>query len=299
MMELPKLNKSTAKLNVFGPLKFNNKLESNNSMLLSSIQNDNLFFKKKLAEFEVRLDNISQDAPYDKDSENVLAKCFDRNSKFNRFRNAKLKNSKKNIKTNESYNDLATNRSELSLSARPNAANFSRKESLAALDNASPTRLNTGRSSLLTARTTESATKIDGILDNLKKHRRSAARKNAIVQSNIDVEESQNTLRPKTSAHFPQVSKNSNLNDQDSQLKALSEIRKSAKSVKKNRAKTAQEAKKDDEYCHMFYSRSWRIHPELGIIQKPDRTKYDNTQTTFYNTKKELPETFIFAPDWI
>lgn len=97
-MELPKLNKSTAKLNVFGPLKFNNKLESNNSMLLSSIQNDNLFFKKKLAEFEVRLDNISQDAPYDKhakDSENALAKCFDRNSKFNRFRNAKLKNSKK------------------------------------------------------------------------------------------------------------------------------------------------------------------------------------------------------------
>lgn len=59
-MELPKINKSVEKFNVFGPLKFNNRLPSNDSMLLSSLQKDNLFFKNKIAEFEVRLDNISQ-----------------------------------------------------------------------------------------------------------------------------------------------------------------------------------------------------------------------------------------------
>ena len=74
------------------------------------------------------------------------------------------------------------------------------------------------------------------------------------------------------------------------------------KSGKKSRAKTAREMaeKKEDEYQHMFYSRSWRIHPELGIIKGPDRDTYDNKQTHFYHTNtKRLPETFIFSPEWI
>ena len=52
-MELPKIN-------VFGPLKFNSRLPSNQNLLLNSLQTDNIFIKKKLAEFEVRLDNYTQ-----------------------------------------------------------------------------------------------------------------------------------------------------------------------------------------------------------------------------------------------
>ncbi len=54
-MELPKLKNN----NVFGPLKFNNRLPSNNALLLSSLQSDNIFIKNKLAEFEVRLDDVT------------------------------------------------------------------------------------------------------------------------------------------------------------------------------------------------------------------------------------------------
>ncbi len=55
-MELPKIKNTH---NVFGPLKFNTRLPSNNALLLSSLQTDNIFIKNKLAEFEVRLDDIS------------------------------------------------------------------------------------------------------------------------------------------------------------------------------------------------------------------------------------------------
>lgn len=74
------------------------------------------------------------------------------------------------------------------------------------------------------------------------------------------------------------------------------------KSSKKSRAKTARvptPKKEEEEYQHMFYSRSWRIHPELGIIKDKPRDTYDNTQTHFYHTRKELPETFIFSPEWV
>lgn len=107
-------------------------------------------------------------------------------------------------------------------------------------------------------------------------------------------------IRPKTSANLPQVS-----NKENTEFKIPSHDPEAKKSAKKNRAKTARtegELKKeedDDDYCHMFYSRSWRIHPELGIIKDKDRTVYDNTQTNFYHTTKQPPETFIFAPDWI
>ena len=52
-MELPKIN-------VFGPLKFNSRLPSNQNLLLNTLHTDNIFIKKKLAEFEVRLDNYTQ-----------------------------------------------------------------------------------------------------------------------------------------------------------------------------------------------------------------------------------------------
>ena len=53
-IELPKITKSA---NAFGPLKLN-RLASANMQVLTNLQNDNVFFKKKLAEFENRLDNI-------------------------------------------------------------------------------------------------------------------------------------------------------------------------------------------------------------------------------------------------
>lgn len=55
-LELPKISKNG---NAFGPLKFNNRLDSANVKILTHLQNDNVFFRKKLAEFENRLDNIS------------------------------------------------------------------------------------------------------------------------------------------------------------------------------------------------------------------------------------------------
>lgn len=271
-MELPKINKSTEKFNVFGPLKFNNRLPSNDTMLLSHLQKDNLFFKNKLAEFEVRLDNISQKNELKSDS---LSFLNNKNSKFNRFNNARLKEKKQEV---EEVPALSTSRA---LQNVPVSA-----------------RINTARSSILTSRTTDSVSKIDDILENIKKHRRSAVRKSAYDSSKLPRDE-KSSLRPKTSANLPQVS---NSVDQSEFRIPSHEVsrKKTGKSAKKNRAKTAkEETKKDEDYCHMFYSRSWRIHPELGIIKDKDRTTYDNTQTNFYNTNRQLPETFIFAPDWV
>ena len=122
-------------------------------------------------------------------------------------------------------------------------------------------------------------------------------------------EDKTKTLRPKTSAHLPLVSvntTNANVEKANVELKlqsAATNDDEPAKKVnkKKDRAKTAKETlKDDDEYSHMFYSRSWRIHPELGIIKSPDpKSTFDSTQVYFYHTKKEKPETFIFHPDWI
>ena len=120
-------------------------------------------------------------------------------------------------------------------------------------------------------------------------------------------EDKKKTLRPKTSAQLPLVSVNSNANVENANVEGkLQSINSNedepSKKVnkKKDRAKTAKETlKEDDDYCHMFYSRSWRIHPELGIIRSPEKTKFDSSQVYFYNTKKEKPETFIFHPDWI
>lgn len=58
-MELPNINLKSTKHNAFGPLKFNNRFAGTAKSTLNSLQNDNLFFKQKLAEFELRLDNIS------------------------------------------------------------------------------------------------------------------------------------------------------------------------------------------------------------------------------------------------
>lgn len=111
-------------------------------------------------------------------------------------------------------------------------------------------------------------------------------------------QEEKASFRPKTSANLPLVSKSTD--QSEFKIPSHDVRKKTGKSAKKNRAKTAKEASKDDDdYCHMFYSRSWRIHPELGIIKDKDRTTYDNTQTCFYNTNKQLPETFIFSPDWV
>ena len=53
-MELPKLK--TTKLEKYNNLKFNNNFPSRDGLLLKSLQNENIFIKKKLAEFESRLD---------------------------------------------------------------------------------------------------------------------------------------------------------------------------------------------------------------------------------------------------
>lgn len=271
-MELPKITNSL-KHNVFGPLKFNNRFSNQDSKVLKNLQNDNIFFKQKLAEFEVRLDNITQEK-----------QSFDlgsSNSKFNRFNNAKLR-------------EKPSEKNDFEVPA------LSRRESTCL--NIPSARLNTGRSSILTARTaktTESVSKIDDILDNIKKHRRSAVRRNAFEKSQEFSMENKK-LRPKTSANLPLMSKKSPELKSPELEEFASRVATGKKSGKKSRAKTARdEKKKDDEYCHMFYSRSWRIHPELGIIKDKDRTTYDNTQTNFYHTTKQPPETFIFAPDWV
>jgi len=155
----------------------------------------------------------------------------------------------------------------------------------------------------------------------IKRHRRSAVRKDVYESSNANFESgtveknlsSNPKPRPSTTG-LPQVSTSRTDNDLANDYKIPSastgekissrkSASKSSKMVKKSRAKTAKtdgEIKtKDDDYCHMFYSRSWRIHPELGIIKDKDRNEYDNTQTFFYHTKREPPETFIFSPDWI
>ncbi len=120
-------------------------------------------------------------------------------------------------------------------------------------------------------------------------------------------EDKKKSLRPKTSAQLPLVSVNSNANVENANTEVkLQSINSNedepSKKVnkKKDRAKTAKETlKEDDDYSHMFYSRSWRIHPELGIIRSPEKTTFDSSQVYFYHTKKEKPETFIFHPDWI
>ncbi len=153
------------------------------------------------------------------------------------------------------------------------------------------------------------------------RHRRSAVRRDAYESSNAKFESGtvennlsfNSKLRPKTTC-LPQVSTSRTDNDLANDYRipnastaepvlSRKSASKSSKSVKKSRAKTAKtdaELKpKDDDYCHMFYSRSWRIHPELGIIKDKDRSFYENSQTYFSHTKKEKPETFIFSPDWI
>lgn len=54
MMELPKL--TVNKLEKYSNLKFNHNFPTRDGLLLKSLQNENLFIKKKLAEFESRLD---------------------------------------------------------------------------------------------------------------------------------------------------------------------------------------------------------------------------------------------------
>jgi len=159
-MELPNINnKNTKNTSVFGPLKFNtnnnsnNLFTSNDKKALSFLQTDNLFFKQKLAEFEVRLDKITAkgESSNKYDSSN--------NSKFNRFNSNRLREGKTDTKP------LDDNHSK-NYSSNNDDVCLSRKNSYSSQISA---RLNTGRSSLLTARTNESVSKIDVILDNLKK----------------------------------------------------------------------------------------------------------------------------------
>lgn len=309
-MELPSINNKNNKNNsLFGRLKLNNKFAQTDKAVLNSLKTDNLFFKQKLAEFEVRLDNIGQT-----DLNKYNSSTNNKDSKFNRFNNAKLRESTKFEQNMEEDSMAAFNHNETS-----------RRKSVTSQSSA---RLNTGRSSIFTSRTNDSGvSKIDEILNNLKKHRRSAVRRDVYDTSTHNFDElnrSNSRLRPKTSANLPQVSSsrnsiyNESMNNFDIPNQEFAAVvaregnnhlsRKSAKSssksikAKASRAKTAKteaELAKDDEYCHMFYSRSWRIHPELGLIKDKDRTTYDNTQTNFYHTTKQPPETFIFSPDWV
>lgn len=158
-MELPNINNKNMKTtSVFGPLKFN--ASSKNTTLftnsdrkaLTSLQTDNLFFRQKLAEFEVRLDNISQG-----DSQNKYDPS--KHSKFNRFNSGRLREAKPDPKLDDDFNNKSSTNN-------VNNNGVSRKQSC--LSQISD-RLNTGRSSILTARTNESVSKIDEILNNLKK----------------------------------------------------------------------------------------------------------------------------------
>ena len=52
-MELPKIKQS--QMEKFVPLKFKHHFPTRDGLVLKSLQNENLFIKKKLAEFESRL----------------------------------------------------------------------------------------------------------------------------------------------------------------------------------------------------------------------------------------------------
>ena len=152
-MELPSINNKSTNRSVLGPLKFTNKFTNSNldRSTLTSLQTDNLFFKQKLAEFEVRLDNIS--------SCQGGLESSNKNSKFNRFNNAKLRERTSHFEENSmAFNKHNDNNNNISIKVR--------KPSISSQISA---RMNTGRSSIFTARTEESIGKIDEILNNLKK----------------------------------------------------------------------------------------------------------------------------------
>lgn len=71
-MELPKIKHN--KLEKLGHLKFNHNFPTRDGLLLKSLQNENSFIKKKLAEFESRLDLFPIGKPIEKF--NIYTKCM-------------------------------------------------------------------------------------------------------------------------------------------------------------------------------------------------------------------------------
>ncbi len=93
------------------------------------------------------------------------------------------------------------------------------------------------------------------------------------------------------------------LNSQCLQVKKAAELAQ-PKRKSSGRSKSLSDVEKEHQkYVRWLYSSSWRIHGELLNQIEPNGPEMgkqvDVTQTLFYKTKTERPDTFIFDPNWV